>query len=198
MGMIRHASIILCLFMLCACGSKTTVILLPEDDGRTGAVVIKNQSSSTTLDRPYTAAQVTDNTSAFLAEPIDPALVNHEYQLLLNAEPTKPVRFILYFEHDSTRLTKPSSLLIPQILKVAKEREPSEISIIGHTDSKGSVKYNHQLALERAQAVGNILKEADITLKNLYIESHGENDPLVITGDNVSEVKNRRVEAMIR
>lgn len=196
--MIRYASILFCLFLLCSCGSKTTVILLPESDGKTGAVVIKNQSSSTTLDRPYTRAQVTDNTSIFLAEPIDPASVNDEYQLLLEAEPTKPVQFILYFEHDSTRLTQASRLLIPQILKTAKEREPSEISVIGHTDSKGSVGYNHKLALERAQAVGNILKNADITLKNLFIESHGENDPLVITGDNVSEVKNRRVEAMIR
>ena len=184
--------------MLWSCGSKTTVILLPEGDGKTGAVVIKNQSSSTTLDRPYTRAQVTDNTSTFLAEPIDPASVNDEYQLLLEAEPPKPVQFILYFEHDSTRLTQASRLLIPQILKIAKKREPSEISVIGHTDSKGSVRYNHKLAMERAQAVGNILKNADITLKNLFIESHGENDPLVITGDNISEVKNRRVEAMIR
>lgn len=88
--------------------------------------------------------------------------------------------------------------LIPEILQVAREREPSEISIIGHTDSKGSADYNYKLSLQRAEAVAEILRDADATLKNLYIKSHGENDPLVLTEDNVSEEKNRRVEIMVR
>ena len=106
--------------------------------------------------------------------------------------------FILNFKHDSTILTEPSMALIPEILKIAKDREPSETSVIGHTDSKGKSEYNNKLALERAKIVGRILKTSGITLKKLQIKSHGENDPLIVTDDNVSEVKNRRVEIMIR
>lgn len=196
--MIRNISIVLCLVFLCACGSKTTVILLPEKGGKTGSVVVKNQSSSTTLDKPYTYTSVSSNTSDFSAKPIDQSKLEKKYQSLLKAEPAKPVHFTLYFEHNSTNLTKKSMELILQILQVAKEREPSEISIIGHTDSKGSPVYNKKLSLKRAKRVEKILKKSDASLKNLYVKSHGENDPLVLTGDNVSEEKNRRVEVMVR
>jgi len=124
--------------------------------------------------------------------------VTDEYQLLLKAEPAKPAHFILYFENNSINLTKESMTLIPKILQVSKEREPSEISVIGHTDTMGSSEYNNSLSLQRAESVGEILKKHDTGLKNLYIKFHGENDLLIITGDNVSEEKNRRVEIMIR
>ncbi|MCK5100943.1 MAG: OmpA family protein [Desulfobacteraceae bacterium] len=196
--MIRNISISLCLIFLCACGSKTTVILLPEKNGTTGSVVVKNQRSSTILSKPYTYTRVSDDTSDFPVKSIDQNKVKEQYQLLLEAEPAKPVHFTLYFKHNSTNLTKESRELILKILKVAKEREPSEISVIGHTDSKGSPEYNKKLSLERAKSVEKILKKSDTSLKNLYVKSHGENDPLVLTGDNVSEEKNRRVEVMIR
>ena len=136
--------------------------------------------------------------SDFSVKPTDQKKVTDEYQLLLKAEPAKPAHFILYFENNSINLTKESMTLIPKILQVSKEREPSEISVIGHTDTMGSSEYNNSLSLQRAESVGEILKKHDTGLKNLYIKFHGENDLLIITGDNVSEEKNRRVEIMIR
>lgn len=196
--MIRYICILLCFIFLFACGSKTTVVLLPEKDGKTGSVVVKNQSSSTTLDKPYTYTQVNDDKSDFPVKPTDQKKVTDEYQLLLKAEPLEPAHFILYFENNSTSLTKESMALIPKILRVAKDREPSEISVIGHSDTMGSSDYNNELSLKRAESAGEILKKYDPALKALYIKSYGENDPLIITGDNVSEAKNRRVEIMIR
>jgi outer membrane protein OmpA-like peptidoglycan-associated protein len=124
--------------------------------------------------------------------------VEGEYQQLLASEPTAPVSFLLYFDAGGISLTKTSLNLIPEILKSVKERTPSEISIIGHTDSKGAADYNSRLALERANEVASIITKIDTQLKNIDIRSHGENDQLVITDDNVSEEKNRRVEIMIR
>ncbi|MBC8441483.1 MAG: OmpA family protein [Deltaproteobacteria bacterium] len=196
--MIRYISILLCLIFLYACGSKTTVVLLPEKDGKTGSVVVKNQVSSTTLDKPYTYTEVTDDKSDFLVKSTDQKKVTDEYQFLLKAEPAKPAHFILYFEIDSINLTTKSMTLIPKILQVAKERKPSEICVIGHSDTMGTIEYNNELSLQRAESVGEILKKYDPALKNLYIKSHGENDLLIITGDNVSEERNRRVEIMIR
>lgn len=196
--MIRYICISLCLIVFCSCGSKTRVILLPDEDGKTGSVVVKNQSSSTTLKEPYTFTIISDDKSIISVKPIDPNKVEDKYRLLLDAEPAKPVCFILYFEHDSIKLTKESLALIPKILQTAKDREPSEISIIGHTDSMGSSEYNNKLSVQRAKIVAKILRESDTELKTLYVESHGENDPLIVTKDDVSEKKNRRVEIMIR
>jgi peptidoglycan-associated lipoprotein len=196
--MIRYICISLCLIFLCSCSSKTRVILLPDENGKTGAVVVKNKESSTTLNKPYTYTNVNDETSMIRRTPIDQNKVKDLYQSLLNSEPSKPVIFILYFEDNSINLTKQSMAFIPKILQTAKDREPSEISVIGHTDSKGSSEYNNKLALQRAKTTAKILKASDANLKNLYIKSHGENDPLVLTEDGISEEKNRRVEIMIR
>ena len=196
--MIRLCSGLLCLFLVSACGPKTTVVLLPEEDGKTGAVVIKNKSNEQILEKAYETANVTGEASKISVEEKVPEEINDQYQELMQAEPLKPVSILLYFQHGSAVLTKESQALIPEIFAIAQEREPSEVSIIGHTDSKGSIDYNNRLALERAQAIAQILKESQIQLKVISVKSHGENDPLVKTGDNVSEVKNRRVEIMIR
>lgn len=196
--MIRYICVVFCLISLLSCGSKTTIILLPEDDGSVGEVVVKNKNSSTVLDKAYTYTEVDGDSSELLSQPTNKTQIKNEYQALFDAEPIQAAHFILYFQHDSSVLTKGSMALIPQILKIAKDREPSIISVIGHTDSKGEADYNHKLALERAKIVGEILENSGIILENLQIKSHGENDPLIITDDNVSEVKNRRVEIMIR
>lgn len=196
--MVRYISLVLCLIILCGCGSKTRVILLPDETGKTGTVIVKTQSSSTTLNEPYTYTNVEDDKSTISINPIEKRKVEDEYRLLLGAEPEKPVYFTLYFEHDSIHLTKASLALIPEIVRTAKEREPSEISVIGHTDTKGTAEYNNKLSLQRAKTMAKILKESDLQLKNLSVTSHGENDPLILTKDGVSEQKNRRVEIMIR
>lgn len=196
--MIRYLGVLVCLFFVCGCGAKTTVILLPQEDGTVGSVVVKNQSSSTVLDKPYSYTKVSDDTSSFPVEFIDRDEVTDQYQHLLDAEPAKPVHFLLYFKHDSTKPTQASLALIPDILQSAKEREPSEITVIGHSDSLGPKEYNIRLSLKRAKAVEKILKEMDTNLKHIYVQSYGESDPLVVSGDNVSEARNRRVEIMIK
>jgi len=196
--MLKYCGLFLCLFFLVSCGSKTVVILLPDADGKTGSVVVKNKSSSTILDQPYTYTDVKDDTSRLMSNPIDEKAVNEEYRFLFEKEPLKPVYFILYFEDNSLLMTKESLKLVQKAIEVAKQREPSEVSIIGHSDTKGSSEYNNDLALKRAQAVQKEIHDSGVALKGLMIKSHGEHDPLVKTADKVSEPKNRRVEIMIR
>ncbi|WDP92066.1 MAG: OmpA family protein [Desulfobacter sp.] len=194
----KNAVLLFAIIFLCACGSKTTVILLPEEDGRTGKVVVKNQASETVLDQPYTCTDVSSAQSALETKPVARETVSSSFKELFRAEPPKPVHFILYFKHNTTTLTDDSLKLIPRVIETAREREPSQISVIGHTDTKGSAKHNIQLSMERAKVVADHLKSSGIELKNLSVTSHGENELLVPTADNVSEPKNRRVEIMVR
>ncbi|ACN17704.1 OmpA3 [Desulforapulum autotrophicum HRM2] len=196
--MVRYSVLFFCLFFVCACGSKTTVILLPQADGKTGSVVVKSRSDSIVLDKPYTYTMVSNDRLDTSENSIAKERVASEYQNLLASEPVAPVSFIFYFNTGDTSLTKESLDLIPEVLNSVKERAPSEISIIGHTDTKGASVYNNKLSLERANKVAKIITHIDANLKNIYIQFHGENDPLVITGDNVSEKRNRRVEIMVR
>ncbi len=112
--------------------------------------------------------------------------------------PEPPVHFILYFKKDSNKLTSESLTLLPEVLITARERDSQDISVVGHTDTAGNPEYNLRLSNLRAQAIATIL--IDKGIKDSYIKttSHGENNPLVPTKDNVHEPKNRRVEVVVR
>jgi len=196
--MIRYILLLAGTLFLFSCGAKTTVILLPEQDDNAGTVVVENDASTIILEKPYSCATVGQTASKIDTKTIEKAQVQDEYKTLFRAEPLKPVSILLYFEFDSDRLQPESAALITDVLKLAKEREPSEVSIIGHSDTKGQADYNYKLALDRARVVEKILKNSDINLRHMSVTSHGENDPLVMTGDDVSEEKNRRVEIMVK
>nr|WP_319395019.1 OmpA family protein [uncultured Desulfobacter sp.] len=196
--MIRYILLLSGTLFLFSCGAKTTVILLPEQDNKTGTVVVENNASSIILEKPYSCATVGQAASKIDTKTIEANKVREEYKTLFKAEPLNPVSILLYFEFGSDRLQPESAALIDDVLKLAKAREPSEVNIIGHSDTKGDSDYNYELGLGRARVVEKILKEADIDLRHVSVTSHGENDPLVITGDDVSEEKNRRVEIMVK
>lgn len=196
--MIRYILFFVGTLFLISCSTKTTVILLPEQDNNASAVIVSNDRSSITLEKPYSSATVGNANSKIDTKTIEKDKVENDYKTLFQAEPLKPVSILLYFEFASDRLLPESAALIDDVLKIAKEREPSEVIIIGHSDSMGKADYNYKLALGRAKIVEKIIKDANIDLKNMSVTSLGENDPLVITGDNVSEEKNRRVEIMVK
>jgi len=73
-----------------------------------------------------------------------------------------------------------------------------DISVGGHTDRVGTRRYNYRLSLERARAVASYLIAEGVDPSILAIDSHGEDNPLISTGDGVSEPRNRRVEVTVR
>ena len=84
------------------------------------------------------------------------------------------------------------------MLKTIRDRVPVDISVVGHTDTVGEKEYNYALSLKRAKAVASILHEKGVDPSILDITSHGKDNPLVPTGDQVSEPRNRRVEITVR
>jgi peptidoglycan-associated lipoprotein len=172
--------------------------LLPDEDGKTGVVVVRSRTATVELSEPYSYVAVADDTTVPAVQAADPVTVDKETGPLINAEPERTLHFILYFDHDSTQLTAQSRQLIPEILQALKTRQHAEINIIGHTDTKGSAQHNIELSLKRAQTVERILREYDKNLQHFYVQAFGEKDLLVPTEDEISEERNRRVEIMIR
>ncbi|MCC7037717.1 MAG: OmpA family protein, partial [Alphaproteobacteria bacterium] len=68
------------------------------------------------------------------------------------------------------------------------------LTIIGHTDSSGTTKYNDRLSSQRANAVRDGLISRGIAADMVRVESRGESDLLVKTADNVREPANRRAQ----
>ena len=70
------------------------------------------------------------------------------------------------------------------------------IEIGGHTDSRGSDKYNQNLSLKRVQAVLDYLlkKFPDMKSEQYTVKGYGESRPLVPNTSALNMAKNRRVE----
>ena len=116
----------------------------------------------------------------------------------LAAEPEQAVRFLLYFESGTSRLTIESEAQLPEIHRTIAQRQSKDISVIGHTDRVGSDEDNRVLSLERARMVADLLISQGAATEDLEITSHGESNPLIPTPDDTPEPKNRRVEVIVR
>ncbi len=175
-----------------------TIVLLPDAQGKTGAIIVSGAGGERLLSE--TRQAVTVGESSGPGQPF--VLPEKDVMALagpaLEALPPPPARFILYFLHGTAELTKESRADLPAILRTIKRRAPVDISVVGHTDTVGDRPYNYRLSLKRAQAVAALLTAAGVNPSILEIASHGKDNPLIPTGDQVPEPRNRRVEVTVR
>ena len=178
--------------------SRDIIVLLPDEQGKTGAIVVSSAGVEQRLDRPGQTVTVDTGSPPGLPTVMSGQEVLAIAGPALAALPKPPARFILYFEHDSVDLTRESQALLQEVVKTIRDRAPVDVSVVGHTDTVGKKEYNYTLSLKRARAVASILLGKGVDPSVLDITSHGKDNPLVPTGDQVPEPRNRRVEITVR
>jgi outer membrane protein OmpA-like peptidoglycan-associated protein len=190
---------LLVLWALSACGPKSMVVLVPDPDGSVGRISVSNAAGSVEMEKAHQQT-VVRGTETAPAEPvpIDRAEVEELFEAALASQPPAPLHFVLYFESDAVVLRPESRLLLPGIVRVIRQRMPTAVSVVGHSDTKGDKDYNLALSLRRARAVEEQLVALGAPATTIEISSHGEENPLVKTADNVANARNRRVEVIVR
>jgi outer membrane protein OmpA-like peptidoglycan-associated protein len=186
--------------LLISCASKKTlIVLLPDDDGQVGEIVVENKGGTQVLTEPRQATEV----KAADTSPTAPVTMREEEVLRIFGEalaalPEPPIRFLLYFITGTPKLTAESKRQIPEILRAIEARKSRDITVVGHTDRVGSREKNQMLGLERAISIRSILVSYGVDPSGIGVVSHGEDNPSIETEDNVAEPRNRRVEITIR
>jgi outer membrane protein OmpA-like peptidoglycan-associated protein len=157
---------------------------LPDPDGKTGVVTVTTNGGSQTLDKPRYATEVEDlNKPPIVPKPVTENEITHVFGSALSAQPDPAGRFIsflLYFEHDSAKLTNESKKMFPDILTTIKDRKSNEVYVVGHTDLVGTEAYNIQLSSRRANPIRDLSFPADQT-GYLVVSFYGKARPLVST-----------------
>lgn len=187
------------LFFLSGCAKQTTVILLPETDGKVGHVTVSTDISTVNLQQSGEKTVIQGRQSS----PTSPKIISEgeikaDFGQVLDMMPEQPVHFLLYFKQDSIKLTTESEAKFPDILQTIKSRNSHDVIVIGHTDTAGNKEYNFRLSTKRARAIALILEQKGIDSASIKSTSHGEENPFIKTADNVHEPRNRRVEVVIR
>ncbi len=173
------------------------VVLLPDQDGKTGALSVTHAGTERVLDTPRASAKITEE-GRIETGTATPEEVQQAFGAALAAQPPRPAAFLLYFLEGKDELTPDSQVELQRILAEIARRPSPEIVVIGHTDRVGTVPFNDALSLRRAQKVREDLVKLGIPADRIQVAGRGEREPLVPTEDEVAEPKNRRVEISVR
>jgi OmpA-OmpF porin, OOP family len=175
------------------------VVLLPDPDGKPGGIEVKNSAGSQSLARPYQAVRV-ERSDLSPSPPfaMEEAEVRRLFGAAMDTLPVREVQFVLYFVEGSDSLIPESEAQLPAIFTAIEERRSTAVAVTGHTDMTGNSASNYQLGMKRAQRVANILISRGMDSSHVFVDSHGESDPVVKTPRGVAEQLNRRVEVIVR
>lgn len=188
-----------CAFAIAGCAAPVPqgeVVLLPDADGRNTEVVVDQGGKTVTLDQPYAAAKLTSRGPEGYASSADQ--VQARYGSALGARPAAPQRYTLYFVEGRDEFTDDSRRALDGILAEIARRPVPDVIVIGHTDTVGSDAVNDPLSRQRAEVVAKMLVARGIPAKDIVVAGRGKREPIVATGDNVAEPRNRRVEILVR
>lgn len=101
------------------------------------------------------------------------------------------------FATNSAQLTPEFYTSLNQVAASLKEYPASTVQIVGHTDSTGSMVFNQQLSVNRANAVVAYLGAQGIDPGRMHALGMGPSQPVADNGTVEGRAKNRRVEMRI-
>ena len=98
------------------------------------------------------------------------------------------------FAFDKSDIRGEDALKLDKFIEYIKNK-PGKITVIGHTDTRGSIKYNKKLSERRAVAVKMYMEDRLVEkVHSIEAEGRGESENLVEEITQLDRAKNRRVE----
>lgn len=101
------------------------------------------------------------------------------------------------FASGRSELTPSARSTVQEIAEVIKRAPHRRLSVEGHTDSVGTIEYNHRLSEARANEVANELKTSGIPDRMVSQRAFGETTPIASNKTEQGRRRNRRVEVII-
>lgn len=185
------------LALLGACATpQGEVVLLPDAMGKDTAVQVKQPGGELLLDKPYAAAQLTSAGPQPATSSAEQ--VRAKYGAALDARPTAPAQFTLYFVEGKDEFTDASRRDFDNVFAEIAQRPVPDLLVIGHTDTVGTDAFNDALSRQRAEVVRKALVARGIAADSIVVIGRGKREPMVATADGVAEARNRRVEILVR
>ncbi len=174
------------------------IILLPDPEGKVGAVIVHSATGEQTINKAYAGVDVTSN-GAIETTMDSQAAVQTRYAALLAARPPRPVTYTIFFLFDSATDLAPESVATVKQLKAVLATWPApEVLVVGHTDLAGTQEWDDKLSMRRAQTVAAFLVKQGIPAQQIETAGRGKREPLVPTAEGVPNRMNRRAVITIQ
>jgi outer membrane protein OmpA-like peptidoglycan-associated protein len=173
---------------------QVNVILLPQDNGKVGKVIVSDSGNEAILDEAW---QTVETKNLDKKEILSKEIVEAKYGQLLQGMPKKLNNYLIYFKSGSTEMTSDATILT-QIIEDIKSNSALEVDIVGYADRTGGDEYNKMLSLKRTYEVAKFLVAAGVKNEIIVLDFYGEENPIVQTEDGVANELNRRVEVTVK
>lgn len=101
------------------------------------------------------------------------------------------------FEVDSARIQSAFYPTLDTISGIVNKYGKTELKVVGHTDSTGSVAHNQQLSERRADSVQSFLEANGVLPQRVYATGVGKSQPIASNDTDSGRRLNRRVDITI-
>lgn len=145
-------------------------------------------------DRLFKFVMVIDTAGkASQKEPVDSAVIVPEISPL-RPKDNSFNKTIGNFDFAKADINTESYSVLDELVNLLQKNADWNLKIIGHTDNRGSEKYNVMLSQKRADAVKKYIIKKGIAADRLEVKAHGSIHPLEDNKTEAGRQKNRRVE----
>lgn len=100
----------------------------------------------------------------------------------------------IHFATASANISAKGMKTLDKVINALKKCKHAELLIEGHTDNTGSATFNKQLSLARANAVADVLKNANLDTFNFKTRGRGSEAPIAANTTTAGRYQNRRIE----
>ncbi|MBI3785722.1 MAG: OmpA family protein [Deltaproteobacteria bacterium] len=102
------------------------------------------------------------------------------------------------FDYNKSNIRNDAKPILDEAAATLKEESNVNISVEGHTDSRGTDAYNQKLSERRAKSVADYLSAHGIATSRLSTVGYGESRPVAGNDSDEGRAQNRRVELRVQ
>ena len=120
-----------------------------------------------------------------------------KYQLIVVTDKKIELKQTVYFDTKKTTIKPVSYALLNEVALALKDHANIRVRVEGHTDSRGSDRFNLKLSQGRAESVRLYLIQQGISPDRMEPRGFGETVPIADNRTDAGRAQNRRVEFII-
>jgi outer membrane protein OmpA-like peptidoglycan-associated protein len=144
---------------------------------------------------PTSAASLAVATAPTVATPEALAPSVDEARLSTIEQKLKSKEVVIYFDfgQSATNLTEEQRQVLADVTYYLSQKKDANITVTGHTDSRGKSSYNQSLSEQRASFIAKFLTENGSNNNQITSFGHGESQPITSNKTASGRAQNRRV-----
>jgi outer membrane protein OmpA-like peptidoglycan-associated protein/tetratricopeptide (TPR) repeat protein len=119
----------------------------------------------------YSNSMLIPDTQMYMKVALEPEMTAAEAEMLILQER-------IFFDYDESSIRPEAALELDKLIGILNENPELNITIVSHTDERGSKAYNMKLSEDRAESTLNYLVENGVEPSRLSAEGRGKTEPI--------------------